>query len=323
MADDDTIGPTSQVAPEIISPDGGSSSTESLSGRLVEGPHMAKARLISCSLSTSKKFNSLYKIAGALAEFTQSLYPLIVIHCDDFGRMAADGFTVKMRCHPGSPRTEDDFSSALRFLQSSGMIQVDSCNSGLFLQIADFDEHQSGLHKRTSSKFPEIPRDSGKVTEIPSELNRTELELNGTEQIRTEVVTDALIPQNAPVTASPTFGGFRSKRSPSLLGGPHPNCHVGTWEACARGMCVPPFLVEQWKLQLGTATDPTPLLRSFVDETLAAHPQGVPFGDEPLKYWRGKWAERHGTTLQSNTKAGRTIAGARKLAAQMIAEGKA
>ena len=51
---------------------------------------MAQRRLISRSLGSSRRFHALYERAGKLAEFAQSLYPLLVCNADDFGRLPGD-----------------------------------------------------------------------------------------------------------------------------------------------------------------------------------------------------------------------------------------
>jgi hypothetical protein len=148
---------------------------------------MARGRMISKTLSTSERFALLYQAAGELAEFAQSLYPLIVAHADDFGRQAGDLFTVKHKIHPASPRPVKDFERALAALHNVCLIvwYYDDKKKRC-IQVCQFDEHQSGLHKRTKSEFtepsgpfPEIPGDS-----LLTELNRTELK--GTEEKGTE-----------------------------------------------------------------------------------------------------------------------------------------
>lgn len=141
--------------------------------------------MISKSLSTSEKFASLTETAGPLAEFCQLLYPLIVAHADDFGRLQGDTFTIKHMCCPISPRTVTDFAAALAHLADAGMIICYEVDGKRYLQIANFEEHQTGLYKRTASKFPELPGTSRKVTEVPDQENLTELNLreeNGTKE---------------------------------------------------------------------------------------------------------------------------------------------
>jgi hypothetical protein len=148
---------------------------------------MARGRLISRCLSTSRKFGTLPAIAGNLAEFCQALYPLVVVHTDDFGRMSGDAWTIKFQVHPSSPRKLGDFERALSLLERAGLLFIyDDGNGGKCLQVQDFETHQPGLHKRTASKFPEPPGSSRRVPDIPSELNRTEGKGTEEEQNRTE-----------------------------------------------------------------------------------------------------------------------------------------
>lgn len=152
---------------------------------------MARARLISRSLGGSRRFHALVATAGALAEFAQVLYPLIVVNADDFGRLAADGESVKFQVFPSSPRTFLEFDAALGYLDAVGLIALYEVDHVKYLQVNHFDDHQQGLHKRTTSTLPNF---SGKFREIPAsraraELNRTEgkgTEGKGTEGKRKE-----------------------------------------------------------------------------------------------------------------------------------------
>ena len=140
---------------------------------------MARARMISKALSTSAKYASLYTIDKRLAEFCQALYPLLVTHADDWGRLAGAPFTIKHLVLPTSPRPLADFEKALAALDRAGLIIWFVADGRKFIQITDFDRHQSGLHKRTVSEIPEPNGNSRNVPENPSEQK-------GTELIRTE-----------------------------------------------------------------------------------------------------------------------------------------
>jgi hypothetical protein len=138
--------------------------------------------------------------AGELGEFCQALYPLIVAHADDFGRLQGDPFTVKHQCHPTSPRTIAEFMDALRFMHDVGLIVWFTGNHGgggrQYIQIVNFEAHQQGLHKRTRSAFPRVPDGSGNVEESPEQLKGSEENLtegnlreekkNGSSVARTE-----------------------------------------------------------------------------------------------------------------------------------------
>lgn len=140
---------------------------------------MARGRLISRTLGSSRSFAALHQAAGRLGEFAQALYPMLVANADDFGRQAGDAFTVKMAVFPSSPRKEEEFAAVLTAMCRAGLVQLYDTPKGQVLQIVKFDEHQPGLSKRTESKFDEPPVN---FTGLPGnskaiELNRTELNL--------------------------------------------------------------------------------------------------------------------------------------------------
>jgi len=153
---------------------------------------VARGRMLSKSLSTSERRAKLHEVfgppcpqcGGSVAEFAQALYPLLVAHADDFGREAGDLFTVKHAIDPSSPRGLQQFQLALKALEVVRLIQWYEADGRTVIQIIAFEEHQTGLHKRTQSKFPEAPGTSEKFPSNRTELNRTELK--GTEPKGTE-----------------------------------------------------------------------------------------------------------------------------------------
>lgn len=138
---------------------------------------MARGRLISKSLGSSRKFHALLGAGGKLGEFCQVLFPLVVTNTDDFGRMPGDAFTIKNLVLPTSRRPEVDFEHALQAMDGVGLLVRYVVGDGIYLQINKFDEHQPNLQKRTKSKFPEIPESPGTAQKVLSnltELKRTE-----------------------------------------------------------------------------------------------------------------------------------------------------
>ncbi len=135
---------------------------------------MARGRMISKSLSTSEKYAALATVAGDLDEFCQTLYPLLVVHTDDFGRLQGDPFTVKLQCYPASRRELDAFATALRYLHEVELITWYVVGGKYYVQIEQFEPHQAGLHKRTRSQFPEIPGNSRKLPETPGQVKGRE-----------------------------------------------------------------------------------------------------------------------------------------------------
>lgn len=135
---------------------------------------MARGRLISRSLGSSRRFHALLQTGGKLGEFCQVLFPLIIANTDDFGRMPGDAFTVKNVVLPSSARPEKDFDQALDALADVDLIDRYHLEGDIYLQVLKFDEHQPNLHKRTASRFPESPGMSGKFRRNLIELKRTE-----------------------------------------------------------------------------------------------------------------------------------------------------
>jgi hypothetical protein len=138
---------------------------------------MARGRMISKSLSTSEKRAKLHDTAGRMAEFCQALYPLIVAHADDWGRLDGSTFHIKYAVDPTSPRPEKDFGKALGFLVEVGLIDWYRAEGREVVQVKDFERHQTGLHKRTdaaSRKFPENPGNSSLNEQNRTEPKRTE-----------------------------------------------------------------------------------------------------------------------------------------------------
>jgi len=141
--------------------------------------------MLSKSISTSRKFTELAREGGKLGEFAQTLYLLLIPHSDDFGRLEGDPFTIKHLVFPVSPRSERDFGIALQAMAKMKLIKWYVIDGQHFVEITQFDKHQSGLHKRTKSAFPDPDGYSGNFPEIPLEQKRTEqkrTEDNGTEE---------------------------------------------------------------------------------------------------------------------------------------------
>lgn len=115
---------------------------------------MARGRIISRTLGTSRKFAAL---TGRLGEFSAALFPLLVAWSDDFGRLEGDAFTIKHRVWPTSRRSEKDFQDGLTLLDRVRLIDLYTVQDQQYVVILAFDDHQSGLHKRTISKLPTPP----------------------------------------------------------------------------------------------------------------------------------------------------------------------
>lgn len=164
---------------------------------------MATARMIAKSLSTSERRARLHQEAGPLAEFCQALYPLLVAHADDWGRLEASVFHIKHAIEPTSPRSVEEFTTALLALQTVSLIDWYVVADRYYLQVVDFKKHQPGLkiHGGAKSQIPALdtlarrmmPGDAVDRREMPRDAVLTEL--NRTELNRTELKNSASAPR--------------------------------------------------------------------------------------------------------------------------------
>lgn len=147
---------------------------------------MAEKRMVSKSISISERVNLLPDI------FDMLLFTWLIPHTDDFGRLTGSPAKVKALVVPMLDKTIKDIEQSLQRQHDAGLIVLYEVDGDKFIQIVNFEKHQSGLHKRTKSKIPDIPGNSGKFREIPLEQNRTEENLTeekGTEQKGNDVVS--------------------------------------------------------------------------------------------------------------------------------------
>lgn len=152
---------------------------------------MANRRMISKTISTSKQVSKM-------SDFAQLLFTWAIVHADDFGRMDGDPEVVLATVIPMQRhRNPDDVAESIEEWRLNGLVWWFSLEEQAVIQFRTWDKHQTGLNKRTSSKYPshEESKSSEKFREILrnsslTELNRTEQNL--TEQNRTEQKTTEL-----------------------------------------------------------------------------------------------------------------------------------
>ena len=150
---------------------------------------MARGRMISKSLSTSERFASLHDHAGKLAEFCQSLYPLMLAHADDFGRLQGDVFTIKHLVHPTSPRRLTEFEAALKALHNSGLIVWYEVDDKWYVYLSGWFAHQQlkGHDKDgRKSAIPDPPENPSKF-ELSAQICPKSPKVALTKEKRTEL----------------------------------------------------------------------------------------------------------------------------------------
>lgn len=115
---------------------------------------MARGRMLSRTLGSSRRFNALNQLENGRAEFSQLLFALLIPHTDDEGRMSGDAYTIKLTVCPGSSRSVEDVEAALRAMHAVQLITVYEAKDDIWLQVNRFETHQQGLSNRTASKIP-------------------------------------------------------------------------------------------------------------------------------------------------------------------------
>lgn len=129
---------------------------------------MARGRMISKTLGSSRRFASLLvHCEPGKAEFAQALYPLLVSNADDWGRLEGDAQSVKWRIFPSADRSLQEFDEALAALSDAGLITHYSVQEKEIIEICGFSDHQTGLHKRTNSRFPQSELSTNRLASSP------------------------------------------------------------------------------------------------------------------------------------------------------------
>jgi hypothetical protein len=122
---------------------------------------------------------SLSESVESMSEWAQLLWDRVIVHADDYGVLEASPAKLKGRLKPLSPRPPADFAAALAEMAAVQMLVIYTAKHRIWAQIANFEEHQEGLHKRGSNKNPlccdgeqllpdeYIDAVSGKIPEVP------------------------------------------------------------------------------------------------------------------------------------------------------------
>lgn len=259
--------------------------------------------MISKSLSTSRKYAELSVIAGPMGEFCQLLFPLLVSHADDFGRLSGDAFTVKFQVFPISPRPVEDFEAAIRHLDTAGLIEVYEADGDKFIQINKFDGHQTGLHKRSPSKIPESPGNPPEVPGIPGNPPGIPAQLKGTELNGTEL-------KGREEKAAPLRP--RAVTTSGVMAGTLPRDHLSCRPPCIR-VCVSQ---KQHSVLLGRHGGVDADMDGFYAD-VRANLNG-PVGQTPWNFWQEQFTARFGSPTALTPKT----AGNAAVAARFIARGE-
>lgn len=108
---------------------------------------MAERRMIHRKISWSRQFNEM-------SEFAQLLFLMMIPHADDWGSMVGDAYVIKAQVIPMSSRnSEEDVESALNEMEEHRLFwRYQPNDEKPLLQFRKWEDHQTGLHKRTKPK---------------------------------------------------------------------------------------------------------------------------------------------------------------------------
>jgi len=138
---------------------------------------VARGRMLDKCISTSRKVGSLR------TDFHRLLYTWLIPHTDDFGLMDGDPYHIRYGVVPTLSRSEKQIIEALTAIKDAGLINWYRYNGTPVIEVVAFEEHQTGLHKRTTSKYQtlEDAYHSDDFRELPGTSAPTE-GTEGTEQ---------------------------------------------------------------------------------------------------------------------------------------------
>ena len=141
---------------------------------------MANRRMISKVISVSEKVNST-------SIYSQLLYTWMIAHTDDFGRISGSAKKIRVMVVPFHKKTDKDIENSLVEMENTGLIlRYPTPDDPVVIQILNFEEHQSGLNKRTTSKYMSFEEVSKNFPELlinsqPRARAQNGMELNGME----------------------------------------------------------------------------------------------------------------------------------------------
>ena len=111
--------------------------------------YMANRRMLSKTISNSKKFYDVLGKANTLGEFTQVLYLVGLPHTDDFGQVSAKDFDWKFTYLPTSQRNIEDFNEAIRIMAIVGLIEISDCGEAArYTNFFKFQTLQAGKNNK-------------------------------------------------------------------------------------------------------------------------------------------------------------------------------
>src|SRR3990167_9807166 len=113
---------------------------------------MAQRRMVSKTISTSKKVNRISDKAALL-------YTWLIPHTDDYGHMDGDAKTVKAIVVPMRRYSLKEVERALIEMEKTDLVRRYSVSGGQFLEVVGFTEFQTFKKDRERTKLYPFPED--------------------------------------------------------------------------------------------------------------------------------------------------------------------
>jgi hypothetical protein len=272
---------------------------------------------------------------SALSDFEHRVWTQYILSADDFGVMPASAFVLQADNAALATRPTRKVQAALETVISVGLVLVFTHQGTRYVWQKDWQDWQEiRWPRRTSRPLPIVQGEATAATQklfgehskkLTQNFGETTEKLTSRAQARNpnpnpdpnpnshseDLVSESEeIPTGDPPVWNPNGRGMARQ---SALVGDHRRCSPEASEACGRGLCVPAFLVGQWRANLRQITEDEREIdagiRQLVREELARH-AGV-IGDDPLKFWRAAWEAKHGSqrpaTGSTHSRTGDTV----------------
>ena len=128
---------------------------------------MARGRMVDKVIAVSTRFKKL--------DWTgKALYLMLLPHTDDFGRLDGEPEVVRALICPMEKITVASVGKRLEAMADAGLIALYDHAGTRYLAVAKFEEHQTGLHRRTRSRYPPVPLGHPNATEYSTSPHDSE-----------------------------------------------------------------------------------------------------------------------------------------------------
>lgn len=149
---------------------------------------MANRRMLSKSISHSRQVNYLS------SDFVKLVFTWGIPHLDDFGKIDGEADVFKAIVLPMSNVSVDEIETAIRELVETKLVERYEINGKSIIHYTNFEKYQTGLNKRTKSRFPNQDgsfEDTDTFSEIPRNSLATEEKVTK-EELKTAKETEVI-----------------------------------------------------------------------------------------------------------------------------------